>query len=130
MVDYIEYTNQFERLEINAADFSHTDHVGVAFEMLSRYDFLETATRYSKTINTLATRAGAAQKFNMTITLAFLSLIAERMELKPAEAADQFINDNPDLLSGNPIAKYYSKTRLSGDLARSLFLLPDLKAEN
>ena len=126
--DYQEFTRQFESCEIDAASFSHVDHLGVAFEMLRKYPFLTAAAKYSECINTIATRAGAGDKFNTTITLAFLSLVAERMELARHEDFGEFIKQNGDLVSGNILAKWYSPCRLKSDLARTVFLMPDMAA--
>ncbi|MEM7429015.1 MAG: hypothetical protein AAF441_23250 [Pseudomonadota bacterium] len=126
--DYVEFAKEFEKREIDAASFSHLDHVGVAHELLSRYGFLDAAVIYCKCINEIATRAGAAGKFNTTITLAFLSLIAERMDASSAATFDEFITANCDLLSRDVLAQRYSSGRLASDLARSAFLLPDRAA--
>ena len=66
--------------------------------------------------------------FKHSITLAFLSLIAERMEATRYETFDDFIAQNMDLLSGNILAKWYSPERLQSDLARTVFLMPDAAA--
>ena len=126
--DYAELTRSFEACDIDAGAFRHVDHVGVAYEMLRRYDFLEASFRYAECNRTIATRAGAARKFNTTITLAFLSLIAERMEVTRHDSFDAFIADNQDLVSGKVLEKWYSPERLGSDLARSIFLMPDAAA--
>ena len=126
--DYAQFIQSFEECDIDASAFGHIDHVGVAYEMLRKYDFLTACSRYSHCINTIATKAGAAGKFNTTITLAFLSLIAERMEAVSYKSFDAFIEQNQDLLAGNLLAKWYSKERLGSDLARSVFLMPDIAA--
>jgi len=58
-VNYEELAQSFETCNIDASDFSHVDHVGVAYEMLRRYDFLDASVRYSNSIKTIATNAGA-----------------------------------------------------------------------
>ena len=108
--------------------FSHADHVGVAYEMLRNHDFLNASVKYAECISTIATKAGAARKFNTTITLAFLSLIAERMQTTPHDGFDEFISNNQDLVTGNPLDAWYSPERLQSDLARTVFLLPDAAA--
>ena len=126
--DYAAFTRDFERCEIDASDFGHIDHIGVAWDMLHRYDFLEASLRYSRCIDTIATRAGAGQKFNTTITLAFLSLVAERMKQGPDGSFDEFIARNEDLLAPGVLDRWYSAERLGSDLARSVFLMPDAHA--
>lgn len=126
--NYVELARSFEDCDIDASAFGHIDHIGVAYEMLRTYDFLNASLKYSECINTIATRAGAGQKFNTTITLAFLSLIAERMEASRHETFDKFIAQNRDLLSGNVLARWYSPERLRSVLARTVFLMPDAAA--
>ena len=124
-VDYEELARAFEVCNIDAGNFSHADHVGVAYEMLRRYDFLDALVRYSSSIKTIAANAGAAQKFNTTITLAFLSLIAERIETTAHDSYDDFLEKNPDLFDGDVLTKWYSPERMQSDLARAVFLMPD-----
>jgi len=125
--DYVEMTDNFEKYEVDAATFSHRHHVGVAFEMLKRHGFLSAAQKYSDIINTVATAAGAGRKFNTTITVALLSIIDERMQQATYADAETFMAANPDLLEQNPLTRLYSKQRITSDLARTTFLLPDLK---
>jgi len=125
MADYCEMTHAFERGEVDAAGFSHKDHVGVAWTMLRAYPFLDAACRYGTQIERLALGAGAVDKFNVTITIAFLSLIAERQAATSSPTAAAFLAENPDLLCGNPLKGFYSGQRLGNATAREIFLLPD-----
>ena len=120
-----ELARSFEARELDPGAFPHRDHVGVAYEMLRSYDFMEASARYAEGLRVLAARAGAPDKFNATITLAFLSLIAERMRTTEHADYDGFIVRNPDLLSKDVLQKWYAPARLRSDLARSVFLLPD-----
>ena len=121
-----QLTHQFEQCQIEAQKFGHLEHIAVAFELLNKYDFLTVTTVYSNSIKTIAGRAGVDDKFNLTITLAFLSLIAERLEHAPTSDFAAFLDANQDLLTDNPLNQYYSKKRLYSDTARCVFLLPDL----
>ena len=105
--------------------FDHTDHVGVAFEALSRSDFFSAAAQIASGLRALAQRAGVPDKFNATVTWAFLSLIAERMGCSDHRDAADFIRRNPDLTERGALCLPYSAERLSSDLARSVALLPD-----
>lgn len=115
---------RFEAHDVEAAKFDHEQHVRAAFEMLRRYGFLEASMRYVAAIQAIATEAGVPEKFNLTITLAFLALIAERASRAPDCDFDEFIARNPDLLSKAVLDRWYSPERLQSDLARRQFLLP------
>ena len=123
---YAELASAFEAQDLDPANFRHADHIGVAYELLRKYDFLQATARYGESLNAIATKAGAAEKFNTTITVAFMSLIAERMSLGTAENSDDFIAHNPDLLSRDVLKTRYSAERLKSDLARQVFLMPDM----
>ncbi len=121
--NYEALTDSFERCDLDAGAFTHADHVGVAYEMLTRYDFLEAASRYARCINTLASAAGAADKFNITVTLAFLSLIAERMHTGGHVDYDEFLAKNPDVLNSPVLRQWYASERLSSELANESAIL-------
>ena len=119
-------TDAFEARKIDNTMFRHEQHVRVAYHILQRYDFTDAAARYAQGIRELATAAGAPDKFNVTITFAFMSSIAERIATSAAPDYETFLRDNPDLLSKECLSSFYSKARLTSDAARVMFLLPDI----
>ena len=116
---------RFVRGEIAAAGFAHREHVRMAFEMLRRHDFAETVLHFSRALRTMAQRAGKPQAFHQTVTIAFLSLIAERLEAGRWSDFANFARDNPDLLEKTLLARWYRPERLSSEPARRTFLLPE-----
>ena len=126
--DYKELTESFEKTEIDARSFDHLDHVGVAYEILGKYDFLHATVKYADCINIIAAKVGVTDKFNTTITLAFMSVIAERRQTVLHNGIADFLEKNPDLLSVDFIRRWYSPSRFSSDLARTVFLMPDMAA--
>lgn len=122
---YAALTRLFEARELDASTFGHRDHVGVAYEMLRNGDFVDVAARYADAIRFMATSAGAPDKFHVTVTIAFLGLVAERMATTPHADFDEFIARNQDLLSKRVLERWYGPERLRSELARKVFLLPD-----
>ena len=116
---------RFVRGEIAAAGFPHREHVRMAFEMLRRHDFAETVLHFSRALRSMAQQAGRPQAFHQTLTIAFLSLIAERLEDGHWEDFGAFARDNPDLLDKGTLARWYRPERLAGERARRTFLLPE-----
>jgi len=116
---------RFETLKIAPADFSHSDHLQVAYAMLEKYEFVDACTRYAATIKAMAESVGALDKYNATITIAFMSVIAERKASSDEANLQAFLTSNPDLQDRNILMSWYSKERLTSDLARKQFLLPD-----
>ena len=116
---------RFVRGEIDAAAFPHCEHVRMAFEMLRRHDFAETVWQFSGAVRRMAASAGKADAFNQTVTIAFLALIAERMELDGGADFAAFQRANPDLFGRAALARWYRPERLSSAAARRIFLLPE-----
>lgn len=105
--------------------FHHRDHLAVAFEILQRHDFPASAAIFCSSLKSIAARADKPQAFHTTITLAFLSLIAERCARTRYSDFDAFANDNPDLFAKSALDHLYSRERLNSDVARNTFILPD-----
>ncbi len=121
---YADVTIAFEAHAIDNATFGHAEHVQVAYDLLRKYDFIDAAAIYAKGIRTLAANAGAPDKFNLTITYAFMSLIAERLANTQATDFKSFAQENPDLMAKSVLNQWYSAERLNMQLARDIFLLP------
>lgn len=124
--DYLATLNRLLDGSLDPEIFSHRDHVGITFEAVARHEFFEAAHILATGLRNLATRAGVPEKFNATITLAFMSLIAERMHGRAYETADAFIEGNPDLLEKSVLKPWYSTARLQTDLSRAVPLLPEV----
>jgi len=124
-IQYSDLLTQFEAFNVNVAEFGHRQHVQVAFEILHKYNYIDACAKYSNIISTIASNADAADKFNVTITFAFLSLIAQRIN-GTANWSDfeEFLKQNEDLLSKDALEKWYSSEELQSDFARTHFLLP------
>ena len=116
--------HKFEGGEIEVSTFGHREHLQTAWEMLQVYPFIEAVARYARQLQRLATAAGAPEKFNLTVTMSFMSLIAEAMEATPDLDFDRFCEAHPDLRQ-NPLTHWYSDQRLGSELARRIFLMPD-----
>jgi len=115
---------RFVRGETDAAAFPHREHVRMAFEMLRRHDFAESVWLYSRALRTMTARAGRPEAFNQTVTICFLSLVAERMEA-PASDFESFAGGHPDLFHKEALARWYPRERLAADITRRIFVLPD-----
>jgi hypothetical protein len=116
---------RFLRGDVAAAELPHREHVRMAFGILRRHDFLESVRRYSGALRVIAERAGQPQAFSLTITLAFLALIAERMAAREEHDFAGFVARNPDLMDKGLLGRWYASERLTSPLARGTFLLPD-----
>ncbi len=112
----------FVRGDCDPANFPHREHVRMGFEMLRRHNFAETVLHFSRALRTMAARGGNPGAYHETITIAFLSLIAERMRDETDYEAFEALN--PDLLDKRTLERWYRPDRLASDRARRTFVLP------
>ena len=117
----------FESTELPAEQFSHGAHVRVAWWYLRATSLPDALARFSAGLRRFARAKGAAHKYHETITVAYMLIIAERLELAPELDWREFEAANADLLirSPSPLSQYYSDGLLASDRARIEFVLPD-----
>ncbi len=108
-----------------AGDFPHREHVRMAYALLRRHEFTDAALRYANALRGITRRAGRPEAFNLTVTIAFLALIAERLTADTADDFTAFARANPDLFAKDVLARWYRPERLASPLARRVFLMPD-----
>ena len=115
---------EFDRGAIPNAAFHHQDHVRIAFEMLANADFETALARFASRLRMIAATAGHPEKFHMTITVAFMSAISERLARDGAVAWEEFARRNSDLLDRAYVRRLYTAAELESDIARRTFILP------
>jgi hypothetical protein len=122
---------KFESDLIQEDSFHHADHVRLAFAYLSEYPPLRALEKFATALKRFAAARGKPQRYHETITYAYFFLIRERMAGFAGRLSSndwgEFSRRNPDLLvwKNGILTRYYRKTTLQSDLARSIFLLPD-----
>jgi len=116
---------RFIRGEVDPGKFPHREHVRMGFEILHRHDFAAAAFHYCQALREMTTRVGKPEAFHQTISIAFLALIAERMEAGRYSDFAAFAAANPDLIDKSALKRWYRPERLGSEAARRTFLLPD-----
>src|SRR5437764_13542436 len=91
---------------------------------------LKALQRFSAALRRFAIHHGKATLYHETITWAFVALIHERMQRRPDLDWDGFCRQNPELLTWHPsiLDRYYRPETLASDLARRVFVFPDVIA--
>jgi hypothetical protein len=114
------------------SEFAHRDHVRVAWLYVQRYGMPGALTAFSDALRRFAAAKGAHNLFHVTITWAYLLLIAERQAGSHAASWPLFAEQNPDLLAWKPsiLDRYYTADVLWSERARRTFLLPNRGLEN
>ena len=125
MSSYAKMLEAMDAGTLSPQEFDHRAHVGVAFEALRQGDFFSASKRVADGLTRLTVAAGVPEKFHATITQTYMSAIAQAMHDTPANDAETFLLENPDILAGGFLRTLYSKERLSSDLARTTVVLPD-----
>jgi hypothetical protein len=119
-----ELVAAIEACTLPAAEFDHRQHVRLAWLYLAGEPLLEALRHFAETLKRYAASLGATTKYHETITFAFLFLIHERMQRRPAATFDEFADANADLFE--PILdRYYRPETLASPLARATFVMPD-----
>jgi len=125
MTDDLAELKRFVRGECDPVHLSHREHVRIAFEMLRRHSFPEAVLHYSRALRAVAERVGKSQAYHETVTIAFLSLISERLFSGDYPDFDHFERINPDLFNKGVLRNWYHPDRLATELARRTFVLPE-----
>ena len=124
-----ELIEQFENGTLPNECFHHREHVRAAFLYLNQYPVLEALLAFSSALRKFAQTHGKPQLYHETITWAYIFLIKERMARSgKRQGWDDFARDNPDLLAWKDgiLSRYYLPETLASDLARGVFVFPDL----
>ncbi|KIC29000.1 hypothetical protein [Leisingera sp. ANG-M6] len=121
--DYAVMAEELVAGNLQPQGFSHRAHLGVAYEILSRQEVFEGMAVYARGLRRLTEAAGVPEKFNATVTLAFLSLTAERMAQRDYPDTDAFLDGNVDLLRPGVLGRYFPADTLASDLARRVPVL-------
>ena len=121
----MSFLEKFLAGDIPAAEFRHADHVRAGYELLRAMDFLDAVSAYGRALKIMTARVGKPEKLHHTITIAFLAVIAERMEQASHGDFDAFLAANSDLMDRAILGRWYNPERLRTDAARSRFVLPD-----
>ena len=125
---HIDLWRGFLDTTLPAEQFHHAQHVEVAWLFVREHGMPAALGEFTAAIKRFADAKGATGLYHETITWAFLLLIAERQARCAAATWDAFAAANPDLLVWKPsiLERYYSREVLKSDLARKVFLFPDL----
>ena len=128
-----ELLRRFDEGTIACEGFHHVDHVRVSWLLLRRHPVFETLGRITSGLRRFAAARGQPSIYHETMTCFYVLLINQRMHAG-VEHYDwtAFAQANPDLLRWGPDAvvyRYYQRSTLDGELARSVFVLPDKLAD-
>ncbi len=120
-----EFLAAFEAAAFTRPEWTHEAHVRMAWLYLTRFPAAEALERVRTGIQKLNTKIGSPDGYHETITVAFVRVIAARLE--PGEDFPAFRERNPELFDRtlSALLRHYSKERLHSPEARKEFIDPD-----
>lgn len=126
-----ELIAKFESGSIPAPEFHHADHVRLAFAYLCEYPVLPALEKFCISLKKFVKAQNKEHLYHQTVTWAYVLLIHERMSRSAQpQPWEQFSSANPDLLIWKPglVDRYYTEETLKSDLAKRVFVFPDMRA--
>jgi hypothetical protein len=122
-----EFVGAFESCRLPASSFHHADHIRLAWIYLHQMSEPEAAERMAESIRRFAAHIGKTEKFHVTMTRAWIRLVAAALKDLPADANFlDFIGAHPHLLDQGTLTRHYSTELLQGEAARGNWLEPDV----
>jgi len=123
------FLSQFEEKSLDPKYFSHLGHIKLAWIYLNKYEYSIAVDKTCVGVNAYAASLGAKDKFNMTMTVAMMEIMFNRINRLHDKSWQKFMTNNTDLIE-NSLAilfKYYSKEQLFSNAAKMTVLEPDLR---
>ena len=117
----------FESTELPGDQFPHSEHVRVAWWYLTHRPLPDAIGRFCVMLRRFATAKGAPDKYHETMTVAYMLIIAERIDSTESRDWAEFAGRNRDLLTRTPsvLSRYYTDETLASERARRGFVMPD-----
>ena len=118
----------FEAAAMEGRCFRHREHLYVAWCYLKSLPFEEAAMRYTRQLRALAAALGAPEKYHVTITWAYLVLLADVLA-DPALGAlgfDELVERVPSLFDHRDgvLFELYDREELASEQARTRLVFP------
>jgi len=123
-----QLVEQFEKVTLEPAMFSHENHVKLTWTYLKQYPIPEVMIKLRNGLKAFTEHLGLPEKYHETITFAYVVLIAGVQAARPETPWLDFKKEYPEFFGPWPqlLARYYSPGVLETDRARQIFIMPDL----
>ena len=118
----------FSEVMATGERFGHREHVRLTWLAVRRCGTAGAVELVSDGIQRTARYAGAPQKYNATVSRAWVELTAYHMAEAPDESFDELVRRNPGLLDKRLLRRFYSSRTLASPAARTGWVEPDVKA--
>jgi hypothetical protein len=123
-----EFVAALEDCSLAPEQFSHREHVRVAFLYLERLPFGAAIDRMRATLQCYTAFLGRSDKYHETLTVAFMCLVNAHRQRGSYRDWREFARRNPELFDSRLLRQYYDPATLASPLARTTFVLEKLRA--
>jgi hypothetical protein len=106
--------------------FGHRQHVQVTWLAVRRYGPVHARRLIEDGIRRTARYQGVPQKFNATVSRAWIEAVAYHLQTTPEASFDEFVTTHPALLDKRLLTRHYRSTTLASPAARIGWVPPDL----
>ncbi|MFJ6835494.1 hypothetical protein [Streptomyces sp. NPDC091209] len=110
-----------------AERFGHRQHIHLTWLAVRRFGTAEAVDLVSDGIQRTARYAGAPQKYNATVSRAWVELVGHHAEESDATDFNTFASRQPVLLHKKLLTRFYRPATLAGAAARTGWVEPDLE---
>ncbi len=105
--------------------FGHRQHVQLTWLAVRAYGMPAAVDLVCEGIETTARNANVPQKYHLTMTRAWVELVAFHVAEHPADDFDAFVAANPALLDKQLLSRFYLPRTLASPRARAEWVEPD-----
>ncbi|MFD8478277.1 hypothetical protein [Kitasatospora sp. NPDC059673] len=109
-----------------AERFGHRQHIQLTWLAVRHHGTSAAVELVSDGIRRTARDAGAPQKYNATVSRAWVELVGHHAEQSDTADFDAFADQHPTLLDKNLLTRFYRSSTLTSDPARTGWVEPDL----
>ena len=121
-----EFQDLMAEVMASTERFGHREHIHLTWLAVRRHGVGDAIRLVSNGIQQTARYAGAPQKYNETVSRAWVELVAHHTEHDPAPDFDAFAAGNPALLDKRLLTRFYRSSTLASAAARTGWVAPDL----
>jgi hypothetical protein len=107
--------------------FGHREHLELAWNCLRLHSIDDAAEAMVAAIRRVARMHAAEDKYNETMTRAWLHFVAVHVQRWGADSFETFLERNPDLLDSKLIQHFYSHELIFSESARAAWTSPDVR---
>ncbi|THJ08328.1 hypothetical protein E7Z54_04695 [Nocardioides sp.] len=110
----------------DADRFDHRQHVKLTWLAIRRYGTRAAVDLVSEGLQRTARYVGVPQKYNATVSRAWVELVGHHADHSDASDFDAFVDRHAALLDKRLLTRFYRPATLASQAARTGWVLPDL----